>query len=412
MDNGNVYYRWPSFIPKIGIVFREIPMNNFSISLKDYDAYDVNRLQFMVDVTAFFQVDDPLTAAKRIPDFKVMPEDIFGIVQGAARRVLAAYEINVIMTDRAQFGDKFTEEVANDLKSWGLRTVKNLELMDIRDAEGSRVVANIMAMKSSEIDRLSRIEVAENMRAAEEAEIEARRQVDISRQQAEQAVGERTAEKDKAVGIAQQLSRQEVLTQEKTTRERAMEVTRVDQVKQAEINMEAAIVAADEQREVAIRDADGKLEAAKREAEGVKVNGEAKGAADKAILMAPVDAQIALAEKIASLPEYQAYLLGIRAIEAQESVGKAQAAALTTADVKVITNTGSATEGLTDAMQLFSGKGGLQIGTMLEGLANTEQGRGVLDALKGLMNKGDTSSPSSSAGDVAAEKPATAPRKR
>jgi len=54
------------------------------------------------------------------------------------------------------------------------------------------------------------------------------------------------------------------------------------------------------------------------------------------------------------------------------------AKALSQADVKVISNTGSPTEGLTGVMDLFSSKGGTQVGAMLEALSNTEQGQAML----------------------------------
>ncbi|MEI6789864.1 MAG: SPFH domain-containing protein [Myxococcaceae bacterium] len=369
--SGNVYYVWPSFVPIIGINRIVLPINNFSVNLDAYDGYDKDRVPFLVHITAFFRIDNPTLAAERVAEFSTLEGELKQIVQGAARRVLASHDINEIMIDRSKFGDMFTQEVATDLTNWGIVPVKNMELMDIQDAHGSKVIANIMAKKASHIEMESRTEVASNRQKAETAEIEAGRTVDISMQDAKQQVGQRTAEKDKLVGIAQQQALQQVKFEEAITKAKEMEVIKVGQVQQAEIDKAAVIL-----------EAEGKLEAAKRAAEGVKVNGEAEGAAQQAILMAPVNAQIALADKIENSATYQAYLIAIEAIKAHLGIGTAQAQALTAADIKVIANAGSVTAGVTHAMQLFSGKGGFEIGSMLETLAGTPQGKELLDGIK------------------------------
>ena len=90
---------------------------------------------------------------------------------------------------------------------------------------------------------------------------------------------------------------------------------------QADAAKQVAIVSAEGNKQQTVLTAEGKLEAAKRNAEGIAVEGNAKGTAETAILMAPVDAQIKLAEKIGSDQGYQTYLLGVRNIEAVQAVG-------------------------------------------------------------------------------------------
>ena len=381
-ESGNVYYCWPSWVPLIGVARIILPVNNFSINLRGYEGYDKERVPFVVHVTAFFRIADPTMASQRVADFERLKIELEQIVQGAARRVLAAHDINEIMIDRSKFGEMFTGEVASDLRHWGVVTVKNMELMDIHDAAESRVIANIMAKKASHIEMESRKEVAENKQKAEQAEIDARRAVDVSKQDALKQVGLRTAEVEKDVGVARQQALQEVKAQEAVTKAKEMDVIKVEQVQQANITKEAAVVAAEQDKQTVTIIAEGNLAAKQREAEGIKVEGEAKGAAEQAILLAPVNAQIALAEKIAQMPEYQAYLIGVETIKAHLGIGTAQAQALTAADIKVIANAGSPSAGVTNAMQLFSGKGGLEIGSMLETLATTPQGKGLLEAIK------------------------------
>ncbi|SDQ26048.1 SPFH domain-containing protein [Pseudoxanthomonas sp. CF125] len=397
----NTYYEWPSRIPMIGLVRVTLPVSNFSIDLPDYAAYDKERVPFLVHVMAFFRISDSNTAAQRVASFEELKEQLTAIVQGSVRTVLAAHEIDQIMLDRSRFGEAFTKEVTPQLGGWGVEAIKNIELMDIRDSKESEVIQNIMAKRTSGIERESRLVVADNARQAEMAEIAAKREIEMSRQQAAEQVGLRTAEKEKNVGVANEQSSQQVKVQQRETAAKEMDVVQVKNVRGAEINREVAVITAAQAKEVAIVQADaakqvaivsaegskqqtvltaeGKLEAAKRNAEGIAVEGSAKGTAETAILMAPVDAQIKLAEKIGSDQGYQNYLLGIRNIEAAQAVGTAQAEALKSADVKVISNAGTPSKGLSSVMDLFSADGGTAIASMLEGLAQSPEGKKVLE---------------------------------
>lgn len=380
-SSGNVYYQWPSWVPGFGVTVIMLPVSNFDLSLNDYEAYDKDRVPFKVDVTAFFRVEDTAIAAQRVANIGEMREQLTLIVQGAVRKVLASDGIDSIMLERSKFGDAFTKEVFEQLKEWGVMSVKSMELMDIRDGSGSKVITNIMAKKTSHVEMESRTEVAINHRKAEIAEVEATQAISIRKQESEEAVGRRTAEKEKVVGIALQQSKQEVLTQEVQTKERTMEVQRVQQVRSAEIHRDQELVAADQTRQTTVIKAEGDLEAKRKEAAGVQVLGEAKAAAEKAMQLAPVQAQIVLAQEIGSNEGYQKYLAMIEAIKAYLVVGSKQAEALQHADVKVIANAGNPTSGVNTAMDLFTSKGGTELSGMVEAFAQAPLGRAVLTAL-------------------------------
>lgn len=390
--SGNVYYAIPSFIPVWGVTRIILPVNNFDLHLHKYQAYDKDRVPFELDVTAFFRISDTNVAAERVQNFDVLHKQLISVVQGAVRKILASHDINSIMTDRATFGKQFTEEVATELKSWGVEPVKNMELMDIRDADGSQVIANIMKKKSSHIEMESRVEVAENTRLAEVAEIEAKRKKEIAAIEAKQSVGERAAEQEKIVGIAQEKSSQEVKSEAATTKEREMKVLSVETQRRAEISKAAGIVKAEEHAAVTQKVAEGDLEKAKRDAEGVRVAGQARADAEKALQLAPVEAQIVLAKEIGENQGYQTYLVSVRQIEANQVIGVAQAQALKEADIKVIANTGDAPSGLESIGELLGSKGGLKLGALLEGLKNTPEGSKLLDRLTGHKN-GESASP-------------------
>jgi flotillin len=388
--DGNTYYEWPAWIPIIGINVIKLPVSVFSLRLKDYEAYDSGRLPFVLDLEAFFRIENSNISAQRVFSFQELNQQLTSILQGAARTILASKTIEEIMQGRSEFGDAFTKEVNEQLKAWGVTTVKNIELMDIRDSRESQVIQNIMDKKKSEIEKESRIVVAANKKAAQNAEIDAQREVEINKQLAAEQVGIKTAEKDKAVGIANEKAQQDIKQQQKVTAEKSMEVARVENVKAAEIAKDVNIVQAEERKQTDVISAEGQkqkttliaegnLEAQKREAEGLLVNGQAKAEAEKLLQLAPVEAQIVLAKEIGENQSYQQYLITIRQVEANQAIGVEQARALDKADIKVIANSGSVTGGISSLGELFTSQGGSNVGAALEGLAQSEIGKQLLD---------------------------------
>lgn len=422
-SSGNTYYAWPSWIPLIGVEVREVNEAVFGVNLIDYDAYDSGRLPFVVDVTAFFRVEDPQIAAQRQTDAAGLQKQLESVLQGAVRRILSTNKLEEIMQDRSKLGDEFTDEVNEQLKEWGVTTVKSIEFMDIRDAKGSEVIKNMMAKEQSRIDMESRMTVAENKKLATNAEIDAQRTIDINKQEALQQVGIRTAQKDKTVGIENERARQEIQAEAKVTAERAMAVNQVNFVKQAEIDKEvlvvntnaakeAAIVEAEARRETMIRIAEGERDSATRraegdkqvtllraeanlnetlkQAEGIAATGTAKADAEKALQLAPVAAQITLAKEIGENQSYQEYLVTIRKVEAQQAIGIQMAEALKDADLKVIANSGDVQGGINGLMDVFSAKGGTGLAGMLAGLSQTDEGKALVDGITKKLGGGPT----------------------
>lgn len=407
-SSGNVYYKWPQWLPYFGITVTEFPESIFDVRLGAYEAYDIGRLPFRVDITAFFRIEDSSKAAQRVSNFKELHEQLASVLQGAVRRILGTEHLEKIMEDRSSLGDNFTKEVNEQLQEWGVTTVKAIEFMDIRDSEGSQVIKNIMAKEQSRIDRESRTAVAENTQQAVMAEINAQREVDLRQEEARQQVGQRKADVDKAVGISKEQSQQAIQEQAATTAEKTQAVARVNQTKAAEIAKEVQIINANAAKESGVVDAEGKakiqvieaqahadaaekqaqgeMAAAKLAAQGIEATGMAEGAAEKARLMAPVDTQIALAKEIGSNEGYQSYLTTMRSIEAQEQIGKANAEALAESDLKVIVNSGDVSSGIQGLGDIFTAKGGTNLAAMASALGQTEEGKSLLGRITGAVS--------------------------
>ena len=359
---GNIYYAWPSWIPRLGVTVITLPESNFTIDLKRYEAYDDKRLPFLVDVAAFFRIEKSDLAAQRITSFEDLKVQLMQIVQGAVRRTLSQNTLEHIMEARGSLGKQFTDEVEAQLAEWGVTTVKTIEFMDIRDQDSSHVIANIMRKEQSRIDRESRVAIAENQQAAETREIEKARAIELSRQEKEQQVGIRTAEVNREVGIQQEKAAQAVATEARTTAEANMAIKEVNAVRNAEIVKKTSIIQAEQTAQVLIVDAEaaakvqqvnavaeaeankveaeGELQATLKRSEGITAEGKARAESEEAMLMAPVNTQIKLAEKIGSDAGYQQYLVTIRQLEISGEVGKAMAGAMEAANMTIVANGG------------------------------------------------------------------------
>ncbi len=395
---GNVYYDFPSWIPVIGITKTILSTSVFDLDLSNYEAYDKDRVPFVVDIKSFFRIADPIVASHRISSMDELMTHLKGIVQGAVRSILAKEDLESIMGERTVYGEKFTAEVKDQLAEWGVATVKNIELMDIRDSSGNSNIENIMKKKESEIEMESRVTVAENKRKAQEAEISAKKDVAIKEQDAQQEVGLRQATVTQKVGIADEQSKQLVQEQAKVTAEKEMEVQKVREVQSAEISKKASIVNAEASKNVTILnaeaskqqlelDAEAKLTIAQNNAKGIEVEGKAKAEAEKAIQLAPVEAQITLAKEIGENEAYQDYLVKLEQIKAMVDVGIEQAKNLGKAEVKIFANADSVSNGVSNASGIFSPKSGLNIGSLLEGLSSTEVGSNIIDTVTKTLNK-------------------------
>lgn len=417
----NVYYEFPSWLPKIGVMVRVLPVSNFDIDLAKYSAYDKDRVPFVVDVKAFFHIADTNKAAEKVESFDELRKQLENVVQGAVRSILAKSKLEEIMEERSIFGEKFTESVKMDLANWGVEPIKNIELMDVRDSDNSNVIHQIMAKRMSAIDMESRTEVAKNTKLAQQAELMARQEVDVTKAETEkiageaqaksmQAIGIAKAEAAKKAGIAEQQSISDIAQAERLTAEQQMEVIKVQQVKQAEIDKEKEIIQAEMiKRKIEIKaeadkfqvemDAVARLEAQKKEAEGVKTIGEAeakiiaaKGTAEaeaeKAKELASVIAQTELAKEIGENQGYQDYLIRVKTVDKEQivEVAKAEsmAKALQSADLKILANSGDVQSGMSKFSDILSAKGGSQINGLLESLKQTEEGKALLGLLKNL----------------------------
>lgn len=420
-NNGNVYYQIPAWIPKYGVVVSKLPSTIIDVTLDRYEAYDKDRLPFVVDIKAFFRISDFATAASRVFTVAELKDQLTSIVQGAARSILAKEYLEDIMSKRSEYGEEFTKEVSSQLKEWGVVAVKNIELMDIKDSHDEEVIANIMMKKKSAIEMERRTEVAKNLKLAQESEILAKQEIELKQQDANRVVGLRQAQVQQEVGIANEQQLQQVQAQAKITAEKEMEVKQVREVRAAEISKQAATVKAEEEKSVievnaqavvtkadadkkvailnaqALQEkvkleadadktrielkADADLKVAKNAAQGIDAKGKAEANARELMEKAQVAGQIELSAKIGENKEYQDFVVRQRQVEAMEAIGVEQAKNLANAQIKIFANAGSVADGVSSAGKVLNPKTGLDLSSMLESFASTPVGEKITEKL-------------------------------
>jgi len=415
-SKGNIYYEFPAWVPLLGVSVTKFGINVFDLDIPNYEAYDKDRLPFVIDVKSFFRISSPVIASQRVSSQTELEKQLLGIVQGAARSILAKEDLNTIMGERNKYGEMFTKEVTDQLVEWGVSAVKNIELMDIRDSHSSNVIVNIMAKKKSQIEMESRQTVAENARKANEAEILAKKEVDLKEQEAIQAVGLRKAEVSQKVGIAEEQSKQMVQEQAKITTEKEMAVKRVQEVQAAEIQKQASIVKAEgdknvvelnaeasvaksegekkvrvleaeaKKAEVELR-ADADLKAARNESLGIEAKGRAQATAKELDEKAKVAGDIELFDKVQSNPEYQEFMINTKRVEALMQVGIEQAKNLGNADIKIYATSETVNGGVSKAANTFSPSNGFNVSSLLDAFSSTDVGKKISETIGNVLEK-------------------------
>lgn len=330
--DGKTSYFYIPFLMKRYIM----PLTNVKLDIQDIHLNDLEMAPFECDVVSWLRIKDPVIAAERLDFtresvFESLHEDLKAIVQAIARAASMKQEILEIMRDRASFSLGVSTEVDVVMKSWGVELV-NLEVNDIRDEEGSAIIANYESMRKAAIQSKARIEVAARNREAVEAEQENRQKSEIATANSEKEFGSKQIERDTILGIATQEQLQRVAEAEKATNAVQIEASRVTLVGQATNAKQAAIATAEGEGE-AIR-IKGEKEAAV-----VKLKGEADGSAIESRGLAEAKAKDAMAKALKEFNDAGINLEKINAtVKIQEAFAGAYGKIAEYAEIKVVTS--------------------------------------------------------------------------
>ncbi len=392
-NGGNVYYNWPSWLPALWVSVTKLPLSVFNLKLEDYQGYDNGKVPFVVDVTAFFVINDPIQAAEKISNFKELEEQLVEVLRGAVRKILSQNDIISIMESRSEMGQSFYEEVVQQVKERWIQ-LKNIEFMDITDADGSEVIFNIMQKKKASIESESRVQVAEQMKLAKIAEDNAQKEAQVNSIKNREAEQARQIESDKLLEskriemnrettLQNEQAQKEILDAQKLTTEKEMAVKLVEEEKQAEIqkvkelikaqeDKEKSVLQSEARKESMILEADGQRQAMVLNAEGKERDASADAMRIASIGKAEAESKSEIAKSLNTFDEASLqYLVKELEVRLSEKVDTEKAKALHKADIKIITTGGNENAGLEKFMDLFSAQWGANIGLMMDTLRDT-----------------------------------------
>lgn len=334
-ERNAVYYYFPSWVPYLGMYVMRMPLENLEVHIPDYVTFAKNNARFQCSVSVYMRIQDVTKAARRFPtgELEQFIIRVRELVVAAIRNTTTEFNAEDVIAKKSEIADRIQSALQEDLGEWGVHII-NAAVVDISDPSDATVIQDISAKKEAEINAESRKIIAVKTKEAEIVEYENTEKAETRKWQMDEAIQMREKQKDQKVQIEAQKAKTE-----------QMRVIEIQNVRQAEIDKKARIEKAEGERKSLALVGIG-------EAEAIKAKGDAVGKAK--------EAEARGLNALAKAGET------FRLIEKEEKIGLALAQALTDADLRFI-NAGP----INSFADLFSPKGGAQIGGMLEALSQT-----------------------------------------
>ncbi|MBI3020579.1 MAG: hypothetical protein HYY59_01070 [Candidatus Omnitrophica bacterium] len=217
------------FITKL----HKLPLCNLAIPVNDIKLNDKDMAKFVCDIMCFVNINNIDLAVERLIltdtekelgfDFVKLSEDLRAIMESVGRTVTTKQTILDIYMNRSMLDQAITKEVEAVFPKWGIQLV-DLELKDIKDAQGSTIIQDIERKVAAEIRRDAEIRVATTTKEAE-----------LAKAEAEEIYRKRQITKDQQIGIAEQEKNQQIAEREAVANIQTVEAQRKLDVGRAEI---------------------------------------------------------------------------------------------------------------------------------------------------------------------------------
>ena len=173
---------------------------------------DRDMAKFVCDIMCFINIKDIGLAVERLIltdtskemgfDFIRLSEDLRAIMESVCRTVTTKQTLLDIYMNRSLLDQAITKEVEQVFPKWGIELV-DLELKDIKDVTGSTIIQDIERKVAAEIRRDAEVRIATTTKEAE-----------LAKAEAEEIYRKRQIEKDKQIGMAEQIKNQEIADKE------------------------------------------------------------------------------------------------------------------------------------------------------------------------------------------------------
>lgn len=375
---GKTAYFYIPFLMKRDILY----LTNVKEIISNIELHDKEVAPFLCDVVCWFHINNPALGAERLDlsdPFESVRHSLINLIQAVGREAAMNQEILDIMRDRKTFRNSVKEAVAEGMEHWGVEVV-DLEINDIRDADGSSVIANYESIRQVSIATSARKQNAEKVREAIEVEQDNKQKAEVRTAEVEETIRKRQVGKDKAIGISEAERDLEIAQQTEKANVQKVSAARTLEVGTADVVREATIKRAEGEGE-AIR-IKGEKQAAV-----TKLTGTAEANVVEAKGLAEAKAKDAMAEALKKFNESGITLEQIKAfVEVQKAKFGSLAEAFTNANINLTSS---------DPQKIFGfgldAEGGASLATFLKQL-ETMSGKSaqeLIKEVKAAVSKGD-----------------------
>lgn len=260
-----------------------VSLENVKHEINEIILHDSEMAPFSCDITCWFKITNPDLAAEKLDvddDGSVMAsirETLNAQIQGVARASAMGQEVVGLMKDRTKFASDVFQTVNGDLDEWGVQLVK-LEIIDFRDSTDSHVIQDYQDRRKSQVQSMTRQEVAKQNKEAEIAEADAKQLAGIKMAESDREIEKADIERKKQVAMASQEAEKKITEQvelvnaQKVKAKRTLDVGNAAVVKEATIEQaegEAAAILKKGQAEADVTLAKGTADANVIEKTGV-----------------------------------------------------------------------------------------------------------------------------------------------
>ncbi|MBN2150302.1 MAG: hypothetical protein JW839_02535 [Candidatus Lokiarchaeota archaeon] len=244
-----------------------IPKHVLDIEPQLIKLHDVDKLPFGVEISVKVQVTDPPKSAATLTtiDHSTISKVVEDTVMSAARSVAMERNILEIMKNREEIEKAIYAMVQDALSKLGLSPVI-FDIKNIRDIEGSDVIASLEKVKIAELRRNARISEATHDSEAVKIEVEKEKDAKVKSEQMKKEEEVAHYEREKLASEQKLVLEEKRLKVEQQNAEKMAEIERNKKIMLAKADSEAVSIKAQADSNAVKL----KLEA---EAEGIRLRG-------------------------------------------------------------------------------------------------------------------------------------------
>ena len=246
-SQGNVYYKFPAWVPIAGITVSVISATVEELEVS-FITYDKEKIGFNVAITGAYRVTDFQLASGRIYSMNSLKNQLISIIQNKACTILGSVDIEELLKDRVKYSKQLTNSVSDMITEWGVSLVTDLNIINVMDVENSNIIQCLTEKRKSEVEKNSTLAILENQRQMQEAQIKFDQDMALKKQDSDKVIELNQVQNKAEISITEEKQKQEVHTVAILATEKELEVKKLQEVDAAKIEKSAALINAEKEQ--------------------------------------------------------------------------------------------------------------------------------------------------------------------